>query len=225
MDIGSSAGVFINPESYRQAREIQLRLAPKVIVSSLPTGIRFVAGVDVGFPKQGEYTRAAVVVLRYPGLEMVDQQIAIVETRFPYVPGYLSFREMPAILVAMKELQTRPDLIFCDGQGLAHPRRFGIACHLGVTLDIATIGVGKSRLLGEFEEPGNRRADYSRLMEKGQVIGRVVRTRKKVKPVFLSVGHRCDLPTAMQWLLKCTTRYKLPEPIRLADRLASERDI
>jgi deoxyribonuclease V len=185
--------------------------------------VRTVAGVDVGFAENGRRTRAAVVVLGFPGLEPVTEAIATVPTSFPYVPGLLSFREIPAVLAALARLPELPDLILCDGQGYAHPRRFGLACHLGVLLDLPCIGVAKSRLIGTYREPSLKKAAWSPLMDKEERIGAVVRTRGGVRPVFVSIGHRIGLASAIDYVQRCVTRYRLPEPTRLADRLASAR--
>jgi deoxyribonuclease V len=164
-----------------------------------------------------------VVVLTFPDLELVEHAIARQPTDFPYVPGLLSFREIPTVLEALAQLATSPDLILCDGQGIAHPRRFGIACHLGWWLDRPTIGVAKSRLIGEHEEPGPEKGSWTPLRHRDEVIGAVLRTRTNVKPVFVSPGHRVSLETAIHYTLACTPRYRLPETTRHADRLASRR--
>jgi deoxyribonuclease V len=185
--------------------------------------IRRIAGVDAGFESQGKVTRAAVVVMSWPGLERLDQAVVRQPTRFPYVPGLLSFRELPAVLAAFGELKAGPDLALCDGQGIAHPRRLGIASHLGLWLGLPTIGVGKSRLVGTFEDPGERKGDQARLMDGDERIGTVLRTRDGVKPLFVSPGHRVSIGTAAEIVLAACTRYRLPEPVRAADRLASRR--
>lgn len=180
-----------------------------------------VAGVDVGLEDEGKTVRAAVAVLSFPELQLQQQAIVRQAVRFPYVPGLLSFRELPGVLAALDRLDRLPDLILCDGQGYAHPRRFGIACHLGVLTGLPTIGVGKTRLIGSYHEPGPNKGDWSPLMDKGEHIGAVLRTRMGVKPVFISEGHRISLPTAIDYVLACCTRYKLPETTRWAHRLAS----
>jgi deoxyribonuclease V len=205
-----------------EAIAIQNRLRGKVVATDdLPERIEHVAGVDVGFEDGGRVARAAVVVLRYPELTLADHAIARLPTAFPYVPGLLSFRELPAVLEAVRQLGIRPDLFLCDGQGMAHPRRFGIACHLGVLLDAPSIGVGKTRLCGAFQEPPDQRGAWTQLEDGGQVIGAVLRSRERVKPLFVSVGHRVVLETAVEWVLRCLTRYRLPETTRQAHRLAS----
>jgi len=211
------------PRTVAEARAIQESLRGRVITHDRLGPVRTVAGVDVGFENDGEITRAAVVVLDFPGLVLQEQAIAREPTRFPYVPGYLSFREVPAVLAAMDKLQRRPDLLLCDGQGLAHPRRFGIACHLGLLLDIPSIGVAKSRLIGTHGEIPDAKGAWRPLLDTTEVIGAVLRTRVNVKPVFVSIGHRLRLETAIDYVLRCTTRYRLPETTRLAHRLASNR--
>jgi deoxyribonuclease V len=201
--------------------ERQRELAAQVIDRDdlrLPPGL--VAGVDAAFPDKGRTTRAAAVLMRFPELETVDEVVFEQATELPYIPGLLSFRELPAILGALERLAIPPELVLCDGQGRAHPRRFGIACHLGVTTGLATIGVGKSRLCGQHDEPGPEKGASVDLVDGDEVIGRVVRTRSRVRPLYISVGHRLRLATAVDLVLACTPRYRLPEPVRRADRLA-----
>ena len=209
------------PTDVAAARTVQEQLSGRVIRSDALGTVRYVAGVDVGFEDQGKTTRAALAVLSFPGLELHDQAISRSPTRFPYVPGYLSFRELPAVLQALERLATQPDLLLCDGQGLAHPRRFGLACHLGVVTGLPSIGVAKSRLLGSHGDPGLRKGQWTPLLDKGETIGAVLRTRSNVSPVFVSIGHRVSLKTAIDYVLRCTTRYRLPETTRWAHRLAS----
>ncbi|NWG87917.1 MAG: deoxyribonuclease V [Hydrogenophilaceae bacterium] len=204
-----------------EAIALQQRLRRKVDCSDRLSPVHCVAGIDVGFEDGGNITRAAAVVLDLPGLQVIEQAVARRPTTFPYVPGLLSFRELPAVLEALAKLKTTPDLILCDGQGLAHPRRFGIACHLGVILDLPTIGVGKTRLCGRHEEPANQKGAWVPLLDRGETIGAVLRTRAGVKPVYVSIGHRVSLETAIRYTLACTTRYRLPETTRQAHRLAS----
>ncbi|HEC17270.1 MAG TPA: deoxyribonuclease V [Sedimenticola sp.] len=204
-----------------RAREIQQRLRGKVITRDALGEVRRVAGVDVGFEDRGKTTRAAVAVLAYPSLEPVEQSVARLPTRFPYVPGLLSFREIPAVLAALERIRQLPDLLLCDGQGLAHPRRFGIACHLGVLTDIPAIGVAKSRLVGEYAAVPEGRGEWTPLVDKGECIGAVVRTRAGVKPLFISPGHRIGLESAIDYVMACTPKYRLPETTRQAHRLAS----
>ena len=213
------------PTDVTQARAVQESLRGKVIAGDKLGVVKTVAGVDVGFERAGAVTRAAVVVLDFPSLEPREQEVARQPTRFPYVPGFLSFREAPAVLAALEQLRQAPDLLLCDGQGIAHPRRFGIACHLGVLTDIPSIGVAKSRLIGTHGTVPEEKGAWVPLMEAGEVIGAVLRTRNGVKPLYVSIGHRVSLDTAIDYVLRCTTKYRLPETTRLADRLASQRDV
>ena len=160
-------------------------------------------------------------MLSYPELELIEQAIARIPTAFPYVPGYLSFREIPAILAALPQLTITPDLILCDGQGLAHPRRFGLACHLGVLLDLPTIGVAKSKFIGEHQEIPPEKGSWKPLLDRDETIGVVLRSRTKVKPIYVSVGHKISLPKAIDYVMGCLTKYRLPETTRWADKLAS----
>lgn len=206
----------------KQAMAIQRRLASRVVRRDrIGRRVRYVAGVDVGFEGGGAVTRAAIAVLRWPGLEPVDSALARLKTAFPYVPGLLSFRELPAVLEAALRLTLAPDLWLCDGQGVAHPRRFGIACHLGVLCDVPAIGVAKSRLLGEHDEPGGERGTWAPLTHAGERIGVALRTRTGVRPLYVSVGHRVSLPAARRWVLRLAPHYRLPETTRAAHRLAS----
>lgn len=184
------------------------------------SAIRFVGGVDVSV-KAG-ISRAAVVVLSFPALEMVDQATASLPTSFPYIPGLLSFREGEVIFAAQKHLTLLPDVYLFDGAGIAHPRRLGIAAHLGLWWDAPTVGCAKSYLLGEFEEPGPEKGSSSILTDRGETIGVVLRTRTNVRPVYVSPGHRATVDTARDLVLRCAPRYRLPEPIRAAHHLAGE---
>lgn len=192
-----------------------------VLRDDLSGMVQRVAGVDVGFEAHGAMTRAAVAVLAYPGLELIETRIARLPTEFPYVPGLLSFREVPAILAALEQLETLPDLLLADGQGYAHPRRFGIASHLGVLTGIPSIGVGKTRLTGTHGTVPDARGAWVPLVDEGEVLGAVLRTRPGNRPVFVSVGHRLCLETAAAWVMRCSGRYRLPETTRQAHRLAS----
>ncbi len=203
-----------------EARAIQEDLRRRVIVQDDFGEIRQVAGTDVAFEERGRVTRGAVVVLDYPGLGLVEHAIARRPTAFPYIPGLLSFREIPVLLDAMKALHRRPDLVICDGQGTAHPRRFGLACHLGVLTDLPAIGVAKSRLVGRHESVPDRKGAWVPLTDGEEVIGAVLRTRRGVRPVYVSPGHRVGLESAIRLTLDCITRFRLPETTRWADRLA-----
>lgn len=209
------------PTSITEARRVQEQLCDLVIRETTTGSVRTVAGVDVGFEDKGKTTRAAVAVLSFPQLELVAQSVVRESTCFPYVPGYLSFREIPAILSALASLSAPPDLVLCDGQGLAHPRRFGLACHLGVLTGLPSIGVAKSRLVGTHAEVPKHKGAWVPLFDGEEVIGAVVRTRDGVRPLYVSVGHRVDLATAIDYVLRCTTRYRLPETTRWAHKLAS----
>lgn len=180
------------------------------------------AGVDCAFPDGGQVTRAAVAVLAWPSLELVEKYVVERPTDFPYIPGLLSFREAPAILLALGRLKTTPDLLICDGAGYAHPRGFGIACHLGVETGIPSIGVAKSLLVGEYRMPGIHAGSRTPLTYKTETVGTVLRTRDGVRPLFISCGHKIGLAAAVDWVLACTRGYRLPETTRWADGLAGD---
>ncbi len=207
--------------SPREAIAIQQRLRDRVSARDRFGKVRYVAGVDVGFERGGAVTRAAVAVLRFPELDLWERAVTRRPTSFPYVPGLLSFREIPAVLDALGRLRSTPDLILCDAHGYAHPRRFGLACHLGVITDLPAIGVAKSRLTGTHDTPPVHRGAWVPLEDAGEVIGAVLRTRRGVQPVYVSVGHRVSLATAIEYVLACAPRYRLPETTRRAHRLAS----
>jgi deoxyribonuclease V len=208
--------------SPKEAIAIQNRLRGLVLTEDdLPADIHRVAGMDVGFEENGTVTRAAVAVLDFPGLKLIESSIARRPTEFPYIPGLLSFREIPALVAALRGLEILPDLILVDGQGYAHPRRLGIACHLAVLTGLPTIGVGKTRLVGIHEDVPDQRGAWVPLRDKGETIGAVLRTRAGVKPIYVSAGHRVSLMTAVDWVMRCTGQYRLPETTRQAHRLAS----
>ena len=208
-------------QNLQTAKKIQETLKKQVITENQFNQINYVAGVDVGFEDNYTITKAAVAILNFPQLELVEKSISRLPTTFPYIPGYLSFREIPAILEAIKQIKIIPDLILCDGQGIAHPRRFGLACHLGVILDHPTIGVAKSLLIGNHQELPLTKGNWQPLTDKDEIIGAVLRTRTNVKPVYVSIGHKISLESAIKYVLACTTKYKLPETTRWADKLAS----
>jgi len=208
--------------SPKQAIQLQQGLRSRVVTTDDFAAVQRVAGVDVGFEQGGTVTRAAVAVLELPGLSLVESQVARQPTRFPYIPGLLSFREVPAVLEAFERLSNRPDLLVCDGQGIAHPRRIGIASHLGLILDLPSLGVGKTRLVGRYAEPPQTKGAWTPLEDDRDTIGAVLRTRAGVKPVFISPGHRIGLESAVRYTLLCTPRFRLPEPVRQAHRLASQ---
>jgi len=207
----------------KEAMALQSRLAVEIVRGDDFGLIARVAGVDVGFEDDGATTRAAIAVLGYPSLQLETSAIARLPTRFPYVPGLLSFREVPAVLAAMDKLSVRPDLLLCDGQGIAHPRRLGIACHIGLLLDIPSVGVAKTRLIGTHEDVPDERGAWVPLRDGKETIGAVLRTRKGVKPLYVSPGHRVGLDAAVAFVMSCLTRYRLPETTRWAHRLASEK--
>jgi deoxyribonuclease V len=204
-----------------EAVALQHRLRSRVIRLGGPRAIKLVAGTDVGFERGGGITRAAVALLSFPGLALVDYAVARLPTRFPYVPGLLSFRELPALLAALRTLKATPDLILVDGHGYAHPRRFGIASHLGVYLGVSTVGVAKSRLVGTHGQPMQRRGAWVPLKDGTETIGAVLRTRPYTQPIYVSIGHRVSLAQAVRYVMACTAAYRLPETTRWAHRLAS----
>jgi deoxyribonuclease V len=205
----------------RQAIALQKKMARLVSRIRPRRDLRFIAGLDAAFSADDELCFAAVVLWDRRERLVVEQQTAAHRLIFPYIPGLLSFREIPALLSALRKLKRTPDALMCDGQGLAHPRRFGIACHLGVICQLPAIGCAKSRLVGDHTEPALARGSQTPLTDKGEVIGTVLRTQLGVKPVYVSIGHKIDLLTAKQMVLDCAVRYRLPEPTRLADRLVA----
>jgi deoxyribonuclease V len=206
----------VSPE---EARNIQNRLRQLVIRTDELGDVRTVAGADLGFKK--DLARASVVVLDFPGLELIDRVIVESSVRFPYIPGLLSFRETPPLLKAFDQLKTEPDLIIADGQGLAHPRRLGLACHLGLILDKPAIGCAKSRLWGKHREPDRDKGSYEYLCDKGEVIGAAVRTRRDTSVVYVSIGHRISLDSAIGLTLRCCKTFRLPETTRYAHKAAA----
>ncbi|MFC1930087.1 deoxyribonuclease V [Chloroflexota bacterium] len=202
--------------SIPEARDIQMRLAAQVSRINELDAPELIAGVDISVNKSEGMGEAAVVILNYPELSLLETRYVKDKLDFPYIPGLLSFRESPLILAACEKLTLTPDLILVDGQGLAHPRRFGLASHLGLLLDIPTIGCAKSRLCGSHEEPGAEPGSYAELIDGGEVIGAALRTRMGVNPVYVSIGHKVDLQTAIHWAMACCRDYRLPEPTRFA---------
>jgi deoxyribonuclease V len=202
--------------SATQALEIQNKLAARVSRVGEVISPRLIAGVDISVGKRDGVSTGAVVVLSYPELDLVETRVVTDQLGFPYVPGLLSFREAPLILAACEKLDVSPDLIMVDGQGIAHPRRMGLASHLGLFLDTPTIGCAKSRLCGRHDVPGAEPGSCADLVDGGEVIGAVLRTKTGVNPLYVSIGHRIDLPEAVRWVLACCRGYRLPEPTRLA---------
>lgn len=212
--------------SPKVAAALQREMAASVRRERPRGPIRLVAGLDVAFSSDGEQCIGGVVVWDTEAGVAVEERVTRTALRFPYVPGLLSFREAPAVLAVLRKLRTVPDALMCDGHGLAHPRRFGLASHVGVIADMPTLGCAKSRLCGEHREPGRRRGSKVALEHHGEVIGSVLRTRDGVKPIYVSIGHRIDQATADRVALECGAGYRQPEPTRLADRLvaAAKRD-
>jgi deoxyribonuclease V len=214
----AKAGELPLAERIGEARTLQLELAARVRCVPLKSPLRLVAGVDAAF--SGTRVFAAACLYAFPSLEPVEDAAASGEIGFPYVPGFLTFREGPAILEAVAALGRKPDLILVDGQGIAHPRRLGIASHIGVLLGVPTVGCAKSRLVGEFREPGRERGCRSRLQFDARTVGAVVRTRTGVRPLFVSPGHLVDIPGSVQVVLRTAARFRIPEPLRRADALS-----
>ena len=207
-----------------EAVQLQKQLAFEVITEDrFDTPIKTVAGIDLGYDAKNESCRAVCVVLSFPQLELIESSETVMPVQFPYVPGLLSFRETPAAIKVLEKLTAAPDVILCDGQGLAHPRKFGIACHIGLLADVPTIGVAKSVLVGKFENLGEKRGDTAAMIYKNETVGVALRTKDKVQPVYVSIGHRISLKTAADLVLQCAPKYRLPETTRLADQMASYR--
>lgn len=206
-------------------REEQRQKALDIVLEDPPQGWypHYIAGADVGFEQGGEITRAAIVVLRYPSLELVEYQIARIATTMPYIPGLLSFRECPALFAAWQQLQQHPDLLMIDGQGIAHPRRLGVASHFGLMIDVPTIGVAKSRLCGHFLPLGNAVGATQALLDQDEQIGWVWRSKLRCNPLFISPGQGISLASSLYWVKQLSRGYRLPEPTRWADAVASNR--
>ena len=227
MEVNSLHSWQVNPS---QALDLQLKLASQVSRSNEVANPKFIAGVDISVDQAHGVATGAVVVLNYPELKLVETQVAAGEVTFPYVAGLLSFREAPLTLAACERLKTTPDLILLDGQGVAHPRRFGLASHLGLFLDTPTIGCAKSRLCGSHQMPGEQPGSYAELIDRDETIGVALRTKMGTKPIYVSIGHKVDLETAIYWVMECCRGYRIPEPTRLAHlaaggNLEPEKDI
>ena len=206
--------------SMRDERRLQMKLASQIIRENRLGTVRTIVGIDVGM--KGHMACAAVVMLNFPGLDVAGQSTATRRITFPYVPGFLGFREGPVILDALSRLDRKPDLLIFDGQGIAHPCRFGIASHIGLLTDFPSIGCAKSRLCGQYQEPDVECGSHVPLLDHGETIGAILRTRTGVKPVFVSIGHRVDLKTSIDYVLECCKGYRLPETTRKAHNLAAE---
>ena len=208
--------------SYSEAIELQKQLAGKVRHTRPRSRPELIAGLDCAFSRDGKRIVAAAVVLKMPDFTVGETTHAVRKTEFPYIPGLLSFREAPVCIAAVEKIKAKPQLFIIDGQGIAHPRRLGLAAHLGLFFDKPTIGCAKSRLIGTFEEPATEKGTFTELKDKDQIIGAVVRTRTNVKPLFVSVGNKCTLEDAVEIILSCAVKYRLPEPTRLAHQLVSK---
>lgn len=213
MKVNSLHSWQVNPS---QALDLQLKLASQVSRSNEVASPQFIAGVDISVDRARGVATGAVVVLNYPELRLVETQVVAGEVTFPYVPGLLSFREAPLTLAACERLSVTPDLILVDGQGVAHPRRMGLASHLGLFLDTPTIGCAKSRLCGSHLVPGEQPGSYAELVDREETIGVALRTKAGTKPIYVSIGHKVDLEAAIHWVLECCRGYRIPEPTRLA---------
>lgn len=211
--------------SIAQAKQIQTELASQISRRSEDFKPRFIAGVDISAPDSRGIARAAAVILNYPTLKVTEVETAEDKINFPYIPGLLSFREAPLVLAVCQKLSTDPDLILVDGQGIAHPRRLGIASHIGLLINIPTIGCAKSRLCGTHMPVSAEVGAYTEVTDNSEVIGVALRTKYNVRPIYVSIGHKIDLPTAMHWALECCRNYRLPEPCRLAHIAASGKSI
>jgi len=207
--------------TYEEAIKIQMRLKDEVILKKIERKIDHIAGLDVSYAKGGNRVWAGVVVLDFPSLVKIEEGWTQKRISFPYIPGLLSFREIPALLEVLRRLEVEPDLIFCDGQGIAHPRGLGIASHLGVLVHKPTIGCAKSRLVGEFNPVGEERGEYVYLRYQNRVIGAVVRTRSRVKPIFTSPGYGVMLTDCIRFVLETSPTYRIPEPTRQAHLLVN----
>ncbi len=208
--------------SAAEARALQTELAERVVSDRPLPGWRTLAAADVSFDRYGTELYAAVIVVEAGSMAVIERVGVASPADFPYVPGLLSFREAPALIEAFSRIETTPDVVLCDGQGIAHPRRLGIASHLGLWLGLPTVGCAKSRLCGRFQEPGPRRGDRSKLVDRGKEIGEVLRTRDRVKPLFVSPGHLCDRESAVRLVMENTGKLRLPTPARMAHEYVNE---
>jgi len=208
------------PEDITEAKKVQKVLKKKIRITPLRKSPEYVAGVDAAFFE--DKIIGVACLYRYPEIILIEEAYSLTEGSFPYIPGFLSFREGPAIIKAMSSLKIKPHVILFDGQGIAHPKGLGIASHIGVLLDIPTIGCAKSRLVGNYREPGLKKGSWSSLRYNGKIIGVVLRTKDNVRPVFVSPGHRIDLKNSIKIILGCTSTYRIPEPLRRADFISKK---
>ncbi|MGH2510936.1 MAG: deoxyribonuclease V [Ktedonobacteraceae bacterium] len=206
----------------KEAKDLQRELARKIVLEDQLGEVRSVAGVDMAINEGSGMARAAVVLLSYPDLALLEQHVYEEPLRMPYIPGLLSFRELPSLLGALQQLKQKPDLVMADGQGIAHPRRLGIAAHLGLWIETPTIGCAKSLLVGKYEPVGEEVGAWSPLLDGNETIGAVLRTRTRVKPLFISQGHKISLASSLKYVLACGRGYRLPETTRLADKLSKD---
>lgn len=213
------------PKDPAEAIALQQELRSRIILENSFQSINTVAGVDCSYDLQTNISRAVVCVFTYPQLELIESSMAHLPTDFPYIPGLLSFREIPVILEALKVLKSDPDILMVDGMGIAHPRRMGIATHLGLVIDKPTIGVGKSLLCGKYQIPGSRKGDRSDLIHKSEKIGTVLRSKDNTNPLFISPGHKIDHETAVRLVLETAIKYRLPQPTHFADKFSKIRPL
>lgn len=213
-----------NPPSVKEAFRFQKELSRKVIRKKAYDKIETVAGADLSIFTKQKKLLCGIIVFSYPDLQVVEKVHTLTDEKFPYIPGFLAFREGPAIIETFKEVKNKPDLIMIDGQGLAHPRLFGIACHIGVLLDIPAVGVAKKKLFGEYTEPGELKGSWNELKDKisNETVGAVVRTKDYVKPMFVSIGNKIDLVSSVELVLSCSKGYRIPEPTRQADKFVAQ---
>jgi deoxyribonuclease V len=215
---------FTLPVDAVEAIAQQQDLARHIRLHNDSVRLQSIAGIDVSYDIASDTSFAVIVLMEFDRLEALQTITASMPTSFPYIPGLLSFREIPVILKALAQLKTAPDLLMVDGQGIAHPRRLGIAAHLGVITNIPAVGVAKSRLTGHYHELGPNKGDTSPLNDRGERIGTVLRSKPKTNPLFVSPGHRLDHAAALDITLRCLTRYRLPEPTRIADKISKQKD-
>ncbi len=204
-----------------EAIKIQNKLRDLVKVENLKTEINYIAGADISFDKGSNVVYAGIAVLKFPELEEIERSLVIMEVSFPYIPGLLSFRESPALIKAWEKIEVVPDVVVIDGQGIAHPRRFGIASHFGVLIDRPTIGCAKSLLIGKYDEPAEKAGSYSYLYDSGEIVGVALRTRDNVQPVFVSIGHKITLEESIKIILQTVKGFRIPEPTRHAHNLVN----
>jgi deoxyribonuclease V len=214
--------------SPQEAIEIQKDLRKRIVISPQPSvfkNIKYIAGADISIRKGSSFGYGGVIIMTFPDMDVIEEEVVKDDIKFPYIPGLLAFREAPILLKAFEKLKNEPDLIIFDGQGIAHPRGLGIASHLGIILDKPTIGCAKSKLFGTYNEPGKNEGDFSYLyspQDADNIIGAVVRTKSNTRPVFVSIGHKIDLQTSIKFILECRRGYRIPEPTRIAHNLVSK---